>query len=431
MRANDVKVHAWDIISSIPDEELARLGKESNVNYCTKVLTGERVFYLLLYALLASMNVSQRYLAELFKNKHFQTLFNLAEGSTVTHGSISPRLAKMDLGFFQKAYELIYKRLSSLYTEKEMASHYLVPVDSSMVAEACNKLKHGMSVGKTPSDGSPSRKQFKFTMACRDFIPEWCQAFFAQTFLSGDMAMPAVISHMIKQDADHRNCYLLDRGQSALRNYRFLDQLDAKFVARIKTNRKMEVVDSLMDEDTDRDLGKLRLKEDLIVRLYDSEKRKFSDETFRLIKAEFKERRDTTRPADKGKVRRVENDVYFITNEYGMSAREVAEAYRRRWDIEVFFKFLKQNMCFSHFLSVNDNGIQIVMYMTLIAYMLIMIYKRENEKLYNGERGFWFSNAKFCFWLEICDWVTELTVLLKGGVPDCKHGNVILRTRIP
>lgn len=36
----------------------------------------------------------------------------------------------------------------------------------------------------------------------------------------------------------------------------------------------------------------------------------------------------------------------------------------------------------SHFLSMNENGIQIVMYMTLITAMLVMIYKKENTIVY-------------------------------------------------
>lgn len=53
--------------------------------------------------------------------------------------------------------------------------------------------------------------------------------------------------------------------------------------------------------------------------------------------------------------------------------------YRRRWDIEAFFRFLKQELNFSHFLSLNTNGIEVVMYTIVIAAMLVMIYKKENE----------------------------------------------------
>ena len=73
------------------------------------------------------------------------------------------------------------------------------------------------------------------------------------------------------------------------------------------------------------------------------------------------------------------DEILLITNYMDKTASAIAQIYRRRWDIEVFFRFLKQELNFSHFLSMNENGIQIVMYMTLITAMLVMIYKRENE----------------------------------------------------
>ena len=45
-----IKVHAWDILRMIPDEEIAKIAKDTKVDYCAKVLTGERLFYLLVFA---------------------------------------------------------------------------------------------------------------------------------------------------------------------------------------------------------------------------------------------------------------------------------------------------------------------------------------------------------------------------------------------
>lgn len=42
-----------------------------------------------------------------------------------------------------------------------------------------------------------------------------------------------------------------------------------------------------------------------------------------------------------------------------MPAYEVTELYRRRWDIEVFFKFIKQNLGYKHFLSHAMNRIKV------------------------------------------------------------------------
>ena len=53
-----IKVHAWDILRMIPDEEIAKIAKDTKVDYCAKVLTGERLFYLLVFAFLSADHVS-------------------------------------------------------------------------------------------------------------------------------------------------------------------------------------------------------------------------------------------------------------------------------------------------------------------------------------------------------------------------------------
>ena len=81
--------------------------------------------------------------------------------------------------------------------------------------------------------------------------------------------------------------------------------------------------------------------------------------------------------------------------------------YRRRWDIEVFFRFLKQELNFSHFLSLNDNGLQVVLYMTMITAMLVMIYKKENE---TG-----FKTAVGRMGIELESLVMAIVVIQSGG----------------
>lgn len=61
------------------------------------------------------------------------------------------------------------------------------------------------------------------------------------------------------------------------------------------------------------------------------------------------------------------NFFYFLTNSKTLTTKDVADIYKQRWEIEVFFKFIKQNLNFSHLLIRNSNGIKVVMYMTLIT----------------------------------------------------------------
>ena len=249
------KVRAIDILRMIPCDELAKLSLSTKVDYCAKALSGERVFYLLVYAFLAADEVSQRKLEAVFNTDMFKTLFNISLDAKITHGSISTRLSKIDLSFFEKAYEVIYQRFSQMYTKEETLPLNLIRVDSSMVAETCNKLKKGFTVGKKPGGGKTSRKQIKYTMAYDGFSAKLTEVFSDSTYLSEDMAMPEVLSQLIKKDSNHENLYVLDRGFSSLENYDNVTGQRGKFVGRIKTNRKMEIIRSLLDGTTDTDLG--------------------------------------------------------------------------------------------------------------------------------------------------------------------------------
>lgn len=56
---------------------------------------------------------------------------------------------------------------------------------------------------------------------------------------------------------------------------------------------------------------------------------------------------------------------------------ELMELYRRRWDIEILFKFLKQHLSYSHLTSRCKNGIEVMIYMCLIAALLMIWFQRQ------------------------------------------------------
>ena len=428
MQLDKLKVSAPAVLRMIPDDLLAKIASDTKVDYCAKVLKGERLFYLLVYAFLCADRLSQRKLETVFSSQQFKSLFNYSVDMKVSRSSISTRLSTINLDFFEQAYELIYGKFSALYTEKEVRNLNLIRVDSSMVAETCNKLKEGFTVGRK-GEGKTDRKQIKYTMAYDGFAAKLAEVFSKPTYLSEDKAMPALLERLIKKDKAHRNLYVLDRGLTALDNYKKVAQSEAVFIGRINTNRKMKVVRSLMTKDTDRDLGNLELMDDVIVHLYNN-KHEEDIQEFRVVKAKFKVPKDTTRKSPSGSNRKkVEDEVFFITNvtnepgQLQLTPQEIAEAYRRRWDIEVFYRFLKQNLSFSHFLSTSENGIKVILYMTLITAMLIMIYKRQN--------GIGFEEAKFCFKMQLEDWIIDLNVAIRTGETDHRKAMMSNRIRIP
>jgi IS4 transposase len=62
-----------------------------------------------------------------------------------------------------------------------------------------------------------------------------------------------------------------------------------------------------------------------------------------------------------------------------LAAYDIAFIYKQRWDIEVLFKFLKQELNLSHLVSRTENGIKVMIYMTLIVAILLIAYKKLNK----------------------------------------------------
>jgi transposase len=68
-------------------------------------------------------------------------------------------------------------------------------------------------------------------------------------------------------------------------------------------------------------------------------------------------------------------EYVFLTNRQDLSALEVAELYRRRWQIELFFKWIKQNLKIKAFYGTSKNAVLIQIWTALIAYLLLVWVK--------------------------------------------------------
>ena len=65
----------------------------------------------------------------------------------------------------------------------------------------------------------------------------------------------------------------------------------------------------------------------------------------------------------------------FLTNRLEMSALEVAELYRRLWQVQLFFKWIKQNLKIKAFYGTSKNAVLIQIGTALIAYLLLVWVK--------------------------------------------------------
>ena len=65
----------------------------------------------------------------------------------------------------------------------------------------------------------------------------------------------------------------------------------------------------------------------------------------------------------------------FITNNFELSAEKIALIYKKRWQIELLFKQLKQNFPLKYFLGDNENAIEIQIWIAMLANLLITLVK--------------------------------------------------------
>ena len=75
--------------------------------------------------------------------------------------------------------------------------------------------------------------------------------------------------------------------------------------------------------------------------------------------------------------------ITFITNIFDLTKEEIILLYKKQWEIELFFKWIKQNLRIKKFIGYNENAIKIQIFSALITYMLIYLkckIHRQNVK---------------------------------------------------
>lgn len=83
------------------------------------------------------------------------------------------------------------------------------------------------------------------------------------------------------------------------------------------------------------------------------------------------------------KLRRVkyydaENDktLVFLTNNFSLPAMTIAELYRCRWQVELFFKWIKQNLRIKTFYGTSENAVKAQIWIAISVYVLVAIMKK-------------------------------------------------------
>lgn len=69
--------------------------------------------------------------------------------------------------------------------------------------------------------------------------------------------------------------------------------------------------------------------------------------------------------------------MILVTNNFELSAEEIAGLYKKRWGIELFFKWIKQNLKIKTYLGRSENAVRTQIYTALISYLLLYFYRQK------------------------------------------------------
>lgn len=70
-------------------------------------------------------------------------------------------------------------------------------------------------------------------------------------------------------------------------------------------------------------------------------------------------------------------DFVFLTNNFMLSAKSVAELYRSRWRVELFFKWIKQHLHIKKFFGTDQNAVKTQIWIAVCAYLLVAIMRKK------------------------------------------------------
>jgi IS4 transposase len=153
--------------------------------------------------------------------------------------------------------------------------------------------------------------------------------------------------------------YVFDKGYCDYNWWHRLDQAGARFVTRFKRNAALKV------------LAQRAVLPDAPHVLSDS-----------VVAFATRTPRGGHQNSYSAALRRIEiarcdaAPLVLATNDLSSPAAQIAQIYKDRWQIELFFKWVKQHLQIRRFLGVNNNAVRIQVLTALIAYMLVLLLKQ-------------------------------------------------------
>ena len=286
-------------------------------------------------------------------NSKPRLLYHLGFRGRLTRTNLAYANKHRDWRVFQCLAQTLMGRAGALYRETSLDSalpNLVFALDSSIISLALNLFPWGY-YARTKQ----AALKLHLMLSLQGNLPAWAVVTDPK---AGDMRM---LDHIPTHPGAH---YIMDRGyMDFVRLYR-LHQAGAFFVVRCKEPVSFKVLARVTVN------GDGGLKCDQTVRLKSNWSIKSFPQALRKIR--FYD---------------AENKVMLVllTNNFSLTAETVCQLYKQRWQVDLFFKWIKQHLRLRTYYGRSENAVRCQIWSAICAYLLVAIVRKQNgiEKTMN------------------------------------------------
>ena len=339
------------LLTFIDKSEIRKIAKKQGSERYVKKFTTYNHLVVMLFVVFEGYHSIREVILGLLANAH--KLSHLGLIYLVRRSTFSEANKRRSSKVFEDIYMTVYRKYSrfladSRLTDKDLKRLYIM--DSSTISLFKDILK---GVGRNPKSGK-KKGGIK-----------------AHTIIKSSENVPCLVryseaarhDHMFLQEVEalpSGSIITFDKGYVDYAQYETFTKKAIWYVTRLKDNALYKAGEEF-DIPDDADSGVL--KDEEVVLFYGENK-----------KQEHRTRRIAYWDSENERL------LEFLTNNFELPAQKIAQIYKKRWQIELLFKQLKQNFPLKYFLGDNENAIEIQIWAAMLANLLITLVKSKLKR---------------------------------------------------
>lgn len=368
-----------EVIKLLDRAQIESTAHELGANRYTKRLDAYQHLVIMLYATFAGLGSLREIVLGFLSSA--SRMNHLGLNYMVRRSTLSDANNRRSPQFFARVYRDLYERYKGVLSDSRPVKGLKRPLfifDSTTISLFTEVFR---GTGRKPLNGK-NKGGVK-----------------AHTVINADEDVPVFVSIGDAATADHvllskvqlpqNSCVAFDMGYVDYEQYQRFTDDGIFYVTREKRRCKYKVLETRKVEENNPD----GIISDEIIELswYKRIERPMTAEELShrrgrrpksgaVMVKETRKGKHKCRRITKHKDKPEEGTITFLTNDMETSAAVICETYRRRWQIETLFKRLKQNFPLKYFLGDSRNAIEIQIWVSLIAWLLMRVIQESTKR---------------------------------------------------